>query len=124
MKKSIVFGVLAMFAMNVVSIQTAEAQNPVKKNSTTEKVVKSQTNTVATTTEDEVKATTTSADKEVVEVVKPANNAGKALNVNNKIEKGKKRQSVHKNTNMKTKMVRPDVMQGKKDATKSTSVEK
>ena len=32
MKKSIIFGVLAMFAVGAMSIQSAEAQNPVKKN--------------------------------------------------------------------------------------------
>ena len=37
MKKTILFGVVAMFAIGAMSIQTAEAQNPVKK-STTEKV--------------------------------------------------------------------------------------
>ena len=37
MKKAVLFGVMAMFAIGAMSIQTAEAQNPVKK-SKTEKV--------------------------------------------------------------------------------------
>ena len=38
MKKSIIFGVLAMFAVSALSIQSVEAQNPVKNTTTTEKV--------------------------------------------------------------------------------------
>ena len=38
MKKTILFGVLAFFAINAMGIQDAEAQNPVKKQATTKKV--------------------------------------------------------------------------------------
>lgn len=47
MKKSLLFGVLAFFAVNAVSIQGVDAQNPVKKKEkTTQQVEKQSSKTV------------------------------------------------------------------------------
>ena len=53
MRKSNLFGVLAIFAISALSIQTAEAQIPIKKKNTTEKVTDKKV-----TTADEAPATT------------------------------------------------------------------
>lgn len=65
MKKSILFGVLAFFAVNAMSIQSIEAQNPVKK-STTEKKVEKKTETTAVSAEsNDVKKDDCCANKNV-----------------------------------------------------------
>ena len=63
MKKSILLGALAIFAISAMSIQSVEAQNPVKKQNVKTEVKKSQNSTDAATPTVTVKSDKATVDK-------------------------------------------------------------
>ena len=65
MKKSVLFGVLAFFAVSAMSVQNVEAQKPVKKSTTTEKKVEKKAEAAATADTKAVKKDDCCANKTV-----------------------------------------------------------